>query len=104
MEQKPSRARRDAAAPQARAVSAVLHLGEQSRGDRHLLLAVWADLQHEIGPDSWATTSKGGFHVESVATGNRDHWCDRQPGVHHGRAGADADISLEEGRTVPGAG
>jgi hypothetical protein len=38
------------AAPQARAVSAVLHLGEQSRGDRHLLLAVWTDCHHEIAP------------------------------------------------------
>ncbi len=29
---------------------------------------------------------------------------DRQPGFRHGRAGSDANIPLEEGGTVPGAG
>ena len=38
-------------------------------------------------------------------TKNRDA-CgdDRQPGFRHHRAGSDADIALEEGRTIPGAG
>ena len=48
---------------------------------------------------------EGDLHVESVAKGNRTG-CrdDRQPGVRHDRAGSDAGIALEEGRTVPGAG
>ena len=36
--------------------------------------------------------------------GNRYARRDRdQPGVRHDRAGADANIPLEEGRTIPGA-
>ena len=38
----------------------------------------------------------------SATTRNRDPCRDRQPGFRHGRAGSDADISLEEGGTVPG--
>ena len=74
-------------------------------GERHPLPVVWPDRQHEIAPDSSSATSKGNCHVESIATRNR-HACrdDRQCGVRHDRAGADANIALEEGRTIPGSG
>jgi hypothetical protein len=44
-------------------------------------------------------------HVESLTTGNRNA-CrdDGERGCRRDRVGADADIALEEGRTVPGAG
>ena len=47
---------------------------------------------------------EGDLHVESITTGNRSG-CrdDRQRDVRHDRAGADARIALEEGRTIPGA-
>ena len=35
---------------------------------------------------------------------NRNACADRQPGFRHGRAGSDANIALEEGRAIPGAG
>ena len=95
--------RRHAATQQARVVSALLHVGNQSKDSRLQLLVVWPDRQHEIGPHSSSTTLKGDLHVESVSTRNRDAGRDDgQPGVRHDRAGADANLALEEGRTIPG--
>ena len=44
--------------------------------------------------------------MSKVLTTRNRHACrdDRQPGVRHDRAGADANIALEEGRTISGAG
>ena len=43
------------------------------------------------------------IHVESIETRNRHAGrADRQCGVRHERAGADAHLPLEEGRTIPG--
>ena len=48
--------------------------------------------------------SEGEVHVESLTTGNRNA-CrdDGEPGCRRDRVGADANITLEEGRTISGA-
>ena len=72
--------------------------------DRRRLAEVRRDRQRESRP-LIVNCFEGDLHVESITTGNRSG-CrdDRQRHVRHDRAGSDARIALEEGRTIPGAG
>ena len=81
------------------------YLWETNKGSRdidYLLFGLIVNTNRPVRSSS--TTLKGDSHVESVEAFNHDaRGDDRQPGVRLGSAGSDADVTLEEGRAIPGA-